>query len=757
MSGRSATRCVALPAAAPGSPSVACAAFGRLLVAAAVAVALARPGARAADNVAVGLEGAWRSGGWTPVVIESADAAAGDAVVVWADDPDGQAVGSPPAPYTRVEAGGRARVRVRIGRPSGSLRVERVRPSAAGSGSGGSAGGASAAGEIVPLGRPLDPLEKLIVVVGDLPAVARAARLVVREGLPRARIVSVADPRSLGVDALDYSAADAIIVCGRAVIAAGTPAAAALRGIDEWVRQGGRLVLVAGASAADPAFSASPAADWLPGPPGTRGTVERLVPLRRATALETYARAGRPLDRGAIDGLQAPLLADARRLEGLIEAFEGTAPGDLPLVVRSPRGFGTVTWVGIDVDQGAFRSWAGTETLVVELLGGRPPAENAGRSGEAAAQGQDLTGQLRAAVDQFPGVKAVPFEIVAALALSFILFLYPIDWVIVSGGQGRHRLAWLTLPLAVAAFTGAAWWTARHWKGREWRASRADMVDIDQAPAAGVAGPGIARGVSFAGIWSPANDRLAVAARPAAGVPAGSARMAVSWLAASGRGMGSTDAAASHPGLATGDYMSSAGLGGLEGVPIAADSSRLFETQWTASATAPAVAATLRRGAQGTLTGTIENRLPWPLEGCILLHAGWLWDVGDLDPGGRFDAGVGRGPRSLAAGLTRRTTVKDREVNERWDIGGVDALRILEIAGFHDAVGGSGYTALEAGRLARLDLSPLLEVGRAVLVGRGPPGTDWTAAATNAGAVPSADRGQRGLWRIVIPVGGGAP
>ncbi len=719
------------------------------------------------DRVTVGLAGVYRTGGWTPVVVERdavADDPAGNAAVaVWADDPDGQAVRSPAAPLETTSAGTRlARLRVRIGRPGGLLRIEYpVPPTAADGGTAGQGG----RGQVVPLGRPLDPLERLIVVIGDLPAVTRAARLVVREGLPRARIVTASDPSALGSEALDFSAADAIVVCGRAVAAAGSGATAGLTGIDQWVRQGGRLVLVAGASAVEPAFAASPAAAWLPGPPGRRGRVERLVPLRRATAIETYARAGRPLDRAALDGLQTPLLADSRGLEGMIEAYEGTAPGDLPLVVRSPRGFGTVTWVGLDLDQGAFRNWSGSESLLVELFGGRPPAENAGRTGEAVAQGQDLTGQLRAAVDQFPGVGAVPFEIIAGLSLLFIAFLYPFDWWLVSGGGGRPWLAWVSLPLMVAAFSGATWWVARSWKGDQWRASRADLVDIDQsapreptrAGEAGADAVGIVRGVSFAGVWSPVNDRLAVSAAPAAETPAGSSRMAVSWLAASGRGMGATDSATSHPGLATADYRAEDHLTGLTGVPIAADSSRLFEAEWVAPATAPALTVSLRRGAQGTLTGAVENRLPFPLADCILLHAGWLWDVGDLPAGGRFDAGGGRGPRSLAGGLTRRTTVKDREVNERWDTASRDATRILEIVGFHAAVGGAGYTALEAGRLERLDLSPLLEVGRAVLVGRGPPGTAWRQTAAGAGAVPEAAGSDRGLWRIVIPVEARAP
>jgi hypothetical protein len=107
--------------------------------------------------------------------------------------------------------------------------------------------------------------------------------------------------------------------------------------------------------------------------------------------------------------------------------------------------------------------------------------------------------------------------------------------------------------------------------------------------------------------------------------------------------------------------------------------------------------------------------------------------------------------------LTRRTQNKDREVNVRWDIAESDLVRILEIAGFHAAAGGSGYTSLEAGRLGRFDLSPLLPLDRAVLVGRGPAMVDWRcqpqslAGADDSGSVPPMP-GQASLWRIVIPL-----
>jgi len=101
--------------------------------------------------------------------------------------------------------------------------------------------------------------------------------------------------------------------------------------------------------------------------------------------------------------------------------------------------------------------------------------------------------------------------------------------------------------------------------------------------------------------------------------------------------------------------------------------------------------------------------------------------VGRMEPGDIFDTEAGRGPRSLAAALTRRAAVKDRDRAERWDATSADVGRILELAGLHAAAGGPGYTGLDAGRLGRLDLSPLVAGDRAVLVGTAPAGTRLTA------------------------------
>lgn len=753
-----------------------------LVLAALLCMLTANAAAADPHDLRVGFDGVYRTGSWTPLTLTfpaPADAvgatppeAVPQAVAAWVEDPDGQYVRSPVAAVERGADGrGVARLTVRFGRPTGRVRIEQI--PAAGSGTGTSASQAApgrqdfqpTALETQVLSPPIPATDTVMLVLGDLPAAERASRLLARDDGTRPRVVAINAPLStteaggastLGRTAHDFDGADSIIVCGRAIMAFDP---ATLRGIDAWVRQGGQLIFAAGVSAMELSRGDSPAAAWLPGP------VSKLVPLRRGNAIETFSRANRPLEKAAVNGLEVPLFTSPQTIEGIVEAFDGRGPADLPLVVRRAHGLGMIVWVGLDLDRAPLRDWSGSDSLLVETLRGRRGARDAGRTGETARGTLDLAGQLRQAIDHFPGVFPIPFEVIAGLGVLYVACLYPLDWWLVSGrrrggparGLQSSWLAWLSLPLLVAAVSGLTWFTGQRYKGTQWQTSAASLVDLD-------VDSGLVRVASFAGIWSPVNARLDLMVRPGSSLlgdgptdAASSPRCDVTWFAACGRGIGGTDASAAHPSLAADDY----GYGGsaerLNDVPIAASSSRLFEAETIGSSARPPVDSTLAKEGQGTLLGSVTNRLSFPLEGCVLAHAGWLYEVGTLAPGQTFEPGVDRGPRSLAGAVTRRTLNKERDIVVRWDLAERDPLRILELAGFHAAAGGSGYTSLESGRLARFDLSPLLPLNRAVLMGRGPSLIDWEClpqsltAADQSASVPSL-KGQASLWRIVIPL-----
>jgi hypothetical protein len=697
----------------------------------AAAAGLTAPGRlwSATPDIAVGLGGEWRVGAWTPVTASwPADAVASDdRLRVAVEDPDGQFVASPPLAFDR-DANGRATASaaVRFGRASRRVRI------------GVESGRAPAvAVEYVVTGTAAPSVTGIVLVFGDLPAAVRAMRLVDRDRGGSSRVVQVAAAAVGGASTTPFDMADVIVLCGTAVPELG---AAAMERIDAWVRAGGRLVVLAGESAAG--FPAAAAA-WLP------GRFERCVPLRRVGAVETFARAGGLAERPFAESLTIPLFTD--RGTGVVEAAVVEGASTIPLAVRRARGFGTVTWVGCDIDRPPFREWAGTESLLVAALerrGGQGSEPGAG----TAARGGDLASQLRAALDTFstpgvPGRLRVPsFELLAGLGLLYVLALYPVEWWLASRAMVRPWQAWLPLPVLAAAFTAAALWLAptRGLKGLASTAT-AEVVDIDATTAT-------ARGSAWAAVLSADNELLDVSAgATSALVPAATA--SVSWFADSGGGFGGMDSAIAHPSLAAADYAYADTLADLRGVPIAAGASRLFEAEWSGAVGTALVDARLTATPERTLAGTIAHRLPVALDRCRLLHAGWLYDVGTLRPGDTYDCAAGRGPRSLASALTRRAAVKERDATPRWDATGTDVARILDVAGFHAAAGGSAYTGLSAGRLRRLDLSPLLAVDRAVLVGELAPPETLTTWRVSGRVGPTAMQPVAPtLVRIVVPV-----
>jgi hypothetical protein len=686
--------------------------------------------------VAAGFGGRWKVGSWTPLVVSATGGGleAGQEVRLWAEDDDGQFVRSPAVRATQVGDRVEARLCVRFGRPSGRYRVEVTSP-----------GGGAATTE----DRLVDPIvstDHVIVAYGDLPSVARAARLVDRDRGSTTVVVSDTPPYAASESQRSFDAADAIVISGHAA----TRLPVDVReGLDAWVRDGGSLVFVCGASAAEAAATGSPVSGWLP------GAFEKLVRLRRLGPIEAYARAGGLVDRVPPDGLPVPRFAGPTPGIVLVSAVEA---GGGPVVARWAHGLGTVIWLGLDLDAEPLRGWSGCDTLLAAALGGRSRGGLDQRSSEQAGM-PDMAGQLHAALDTFPAaatsadqatagrkVSPVPFEVIAGLGLLYVLCLYPLDWWFVSK-QGRPWIAWLTLPILAAGFTAAAWGLKGQWGGgREAIARTADVIDVD-------AGSGHIRGMSWLAVLSPVNDRLDVAVEGATGTACADRQAAVTWWGVAGRGFGGLDAAVGHPSLAAADYGYGGSLAALDDVPIAAAASRLFEAEWSGCADVPVVTSSLALTSQATLAGAVSHHLPFPIENCRLLHAGWLYDVGTLRPGDRYDTATGRGPRSLASALTRRAAAKDRETALTWDPTNADVARIIEVAAFQGAAGGTAYTGLDAGRLGRLDLSPLLAVDRAVLVGtvaEGVPASRWDIGG-GAGPMAAAAAAPT-LCRIVIPL-----
>src|SRR5205085_5331775 len=85
-------------------------------------------------------------------------------------------------------------------------------------------------------------------------------------------------------------------------------------------------------------------------------------------------------------------------------------------------------------------------------------AEDETRAGIRQLGYDDLVGQLRSALDQFPGVSLISFTTVSVLTIAYLLLIGPGDYLLLSRFHLPRQVTWLTFPavaigmLAVAAF-----------------------------------------------------------------------------------------------------------------------------------------------------------------------------------------------------------------------------------------------------------------------------------------------------------------
>jgi len=492
-----------------------------------------------------------------------------------------------------------------------------------------------------------------------------------------------------------------------------------LSALDLWVRMGGRLVLSVGREAPKLLGPGGPLAGLAP------GTYDSLVSLRQSTVFETYAESSEPLSPGAPLELRVARLRDTR---GRVEAFSGTGPRDLPLVVRTAHGFGEVVFVAFDLDQQPVAGWVAHPQLLNKLLGRSLPkttAESGGTLGAVTTLGfVDLSGQLRGALDQFSGVRLVPFWLVALLITAYILCIGPIDYYVVRHLLRRPSATWFTFSFTVLLFAAGAAALAFGLKGRELRVNQLDVVDFD-------AETRFVRGTTWSNVFSPRIDTYNLSLKPA-GAPekpvqaasASSGRL-LSWFGLTGTGFGGMDAGGGANGgmgaastnlpLFSLAYDYAPHLDALEHVPIAVWSSKAFVGRWWGQGVGK-IEASLAD--DGRLTGTIANRLEVPLTNSVLIYDKWAYVVREFAPGREIDLALDVDPQTVDTYLRHVTAVGDHKVVAPFDQSSFDVPRIVELMTAHELAEGKTYTGLANQYQQFVELSDLVRAGRAVLIGQ---------------------------------------
>lgn len=546
------------------------------------------------------------------------------------------------------------------------------------------------------------------------------------------------------------------------------------RALSEWVAAGGHLVVSVGSQR--DTWLRSPLAGWVP----IRAEADRQLSDSDLRGLETLAVAGERIPfQGRVSGTVLAL-PDGRTS---VVALSG------PLVGETAYGFGRITMLAVDIDRRPLSRWVDLPRLVERLVEGTGPEEpmtgaeesrtTRGGAGALSYSGiSDLKTQLHGVQDEFQQLSRLGIWQVFLLVIVVLLLVGPVDFFITRHLLKRPRATWITLPLIIVITTGLAVWSGGVVNGRALLVNQLDVLDLDTVT-------GRVVGRSWATLYSGQSRRLRIEARPAG------------WLETAATSGAAPDCQAGWSGVPEATYggMHRAGLqfldepdyrvtiGGpksaIDDLPVAVWSTRTLSAAWRQSRDQALVTAALQSSGGGQLSGELSHELPGSVDEWLIAYGSRVYLPRSAD--GRhglwargttlqLDSGDIRN-ESLKRYLTHTTT---RRVVRQQGFG-TDVLAVagqyqplnrnpadwLETLTFHRAAGGTGYTGLENRDLAALDLSQLILLDRAVLIGRLVLSTGDVRDATGAAAtellidgetVTSAGSRRVTYVRIVLPV-----
>lgn len=556
-----------------------------------------------------------------------------------------------------------------------------------------------------------DPLEqqKLIVSVGESPlSVVGEAKPQRLEDEAKPVIAHVTDIEELPMHWYAYEGVHAII------LSTGRPEMyrklasnnARVQALDQWVRMGGKLILCVGSQGDEILAENQPLRQFVPG---------RFVggaSLGQTGAIETYVGSHSSIAQ-AVKGKPKLRISRLAGVRGVVEVDEGGTP----LVIRTARGFGQVVFVAVDLDQWPLSKWPDRPRLLARLLD--LPGSGSEESAENAAMMhygyRDLAGQLRSGLDQFSGIKIVPFWLVAGLIFGYILLIGPADYFFLRKVVRRMEWTWVTFPAIVILVCLGAYVMAYQFKGSQIRVNQIDLVDVDAAS-------GQMRGATWMNVFSPRMESFDFTVKPQGtnGHPAPDSQVLMAWLGLPGNGLGGMNSRASGGGLWPEEFRYANNLRAMDGVPIQVWSTKSLTARWNAgSATCPE--ADLIESDR-ILTGSITNTLPFALQDCTVLYGESAYELGTIAPNQAKRLGASVKQTGIKTFLTKVLGERDggRQAGSPYNQWNADPSYTLETMMFYQAAGGRHYARLYNSYQEFVDLSGLLKTGRAILFTKKP-------------------------------------
>lgn len=466
--------------------------------------------------------------------------------------------------------------------------------------------------------------------------------------------------------------------------------------IIHWVRQGGRLAVTGGEKLKE-FFDKNEILAGI-------FDVQILGARRISTtnAMERIVKAGSPVS-GQRD---RPTIAISSEIAGDVILKEG----EDPVVIRQRVGFGRVVLVTVNLAESPIADWSDRKSFcgyIFSLLDFETDARR-NREKRVSRYGyQDISGQLRTALDSFTGVSTVNFTVVAAIAILFICLIGPADYFFLKKVIKRMEWTWLTFLLIVLGIGGLTYWIHSSAKASQLLCRQVEVIDIDT-------NDGTARGSVWAHVYSPTSQRYDIDWKLAGGMNRES--QSGSWLGFPGEALGgmNNNSAISNT---TSQYSIGVGSSLISQIPVNIAATKGVQLDWSGNAETSKVGSL--SVSRNRLSGRVSNPLQVDLTNVFVIYDNDVYQFKTrLKPGDSFDVREDTSDRSLADYLNQRK-VKDLGTEATaWRITDTNLRRILEIMMFYESAGGRGYVNLFQRYQSDIDLSHVDQKKNAILVGR---------------------------------------
>lgn len=509
--------------------------------------------------------------------------------------------------------------------------------------------------------------------------------------------------------------------------------------LQTWIRRGGGCIISLGSTASD-LQAINQLQALLP------GKIVGDSKISSPAALESLI-----ISEQRLQGIQAIQLEVDANLVQL--SLRDDLAKQIPWWNRSACGFGTIQIICSDLSQPSFANWKHRKNLWERLLS--PYVDKSllesSQSEHASSTSylgySDITGQLRATLDQFQEVQSLGFSQVAAILLGILLLIGPIDYLISVKWLRKPHLSWPLAGVMLLISTAVLTWFYQRIRPDRLIVNSAQIIDVDTKT-----------GHIDAHLWS---HIYSAHARPLTVRMTNSAGKSIGfwdWQGLPGNGLGGLQSQLTmERGMPA--YAVSIGEGELSeisGVGIPSAGTKSIYGTFSDQIEIKQQSELQELDSVDQLAGQIVNPLDSELRDVSLFYHRWFYPLKSRMPtGDMIQLSSQIIPKDLLRRLSRQTEIEGKTTSARWNPADRNSLdRLMELMMFHNAATGRNYTSLTNNYQGIIDHSNLLETDYAILLGRIESSPNQIKVTTeNPTDEPEIKTGIDRTWcRILIPV-----